>query len=108
MKNVEFEVHDFQDNGVDYGWYINARLEGFEINGEEDAQNDELNDVFAEFGLNINIRDIVLLQNSGYVDSWDSTFNGRIEEYFFKDKADAEFVAKTLQTLIDTVLKTFK
>jgi hypothetical protein len=101
--NVKFNVYDFIDGGVDFGFFVGANLEGLTINGEEDAQNDEINELFAEFGITINFKDIVLL-NGGYVDSWEHRTLGTIDEYFFKNKDDAEFVAKTLQNLIDTIL----
>lgn len=104
MKNVEFKVYDFIDNDVDFGWFVGVNLHGFTINGEVDAQNDEINEVFAEFGIVINFKEIVLA-NSGYIDTWEHRTLGELHEYFFKDKRDAERVADGLQRLIDVAIK---
>lgn len=104
--NVEFKTYDFIDDGVNYGYFVGANLDGFTINGEVDAQNEEINEVFAEFGVKIDYRQICL-DNFGYIDTWNSKWNGDIDELFYHDKKDADFVAKTLQNLINPILVQF-
>jgi hypothetical protein len=104
MKTVTFNVYDFVDGGIDYGFFVGANLEGFAVNGEVDAQNDEINDVFGEFGIELDFRSVALV-NGGYIDTWYSTTLKRdVDEYFFKNKKDAEAVAKMLQDIMDSVL----
>jgi hypothetical protein len=101
MYGIEFQVYNFVEDDVDYGFYINAHLTDFDINGEDDVQNDEINEVFAKFGKHLDFRDIVL-KNNGYVDSADS-WGGNHDEYFFKNEEDAKNVSKYLQELITEI-----
>lgn len=96
------------DNGVDFGFYINFDLVGFTNNGLDDAQSDEITEVFAQFGLALDYRD-VCLKNGGYIDTWVRKNTGeKVEELYFENEEDAERVAGELQKLIDTAIKVIK
>lgn len=97
--NVKFEVNHFVDDGVDYGYYVVGFFDGFtieDIDCEDFVVNQEIDFLFSKFGKIIDYENIALI-NDGYKDK-----NG---ELFYKNKKNAETVAKLLQNHIDKLIK---